>query len=426
MKTGIHGMNKEIESLEPLAEKAWGMVWSRLSHERTSLFYDFASSTEHDLRFEYFPTQGDIARQVPNPNGWGTGMEDSTITGGVLLACVCDRYDATKDLETLRPAAARIFAGLHLCGTKSRAEGFVLRSVSPQDGASYYIETSRDQLTHYAHGLWRYYHSPLSTERERAMMRDLIAALCRRLERYIVPERNYHFCKENDEPGRYDKMWNVDPHEVARLPMIYGVGWELTGDEHWNKLYRSYVGEALKQAATLRPDEQDWCYALFQHQVSLEVLASLSGETEEMRKAWSQQMCQLGQSLARYVRTIRDYAPIDLAQLKRELREPTLVDDGGYMCNEVPALKMERPLRELGEALLIKLMANLALDEEDVRHLSYALTAVDYEKAFCCYMLYPQAAYWRYRANLARETLKRGGVAKNKPAKIGCNKNNIR
>jgi hypothetical protein len=61
------------------------------------------------------------------------------------------------------------------------------------------------------------------------------------------------------------------------------------------------------------------------------------------------------------------------------------------------------PLRELGEALLVKLMCpSLPFDSADLDMLAQVLTTVDYDKAFTCGVLYPQAAYWRYRANLAK------------------------
>jgi hypothetical protein len=373
------------------------------------LFYDFVSSYEDAHRFDHLPTPEEISRQVPNTNGWGTGMEDSTITAGVLLAAICDRYTATHDLEALRPDADRIFAGLHLCGTLSRAEGLVLRSVSPADGHSHYIETSRDQLTHFAHGIWRYYHSALSTDPQRAMMRDMMAALCRRLERYVVPARDYHVCKENDDPGLVDKMWNVDPHEMARLPMIFGVGWELTGDERWHALYEKFVGEALKQAEKLQPEGYDWCYALFQHQVSLEGLASLPGAKDEIRQAWKVQMKRLGESVGRYARQIHNYTPVDVASLDMMdwHTRPGPVSAYGKVP-EWPAemvSKEYRPLRELGEALLIKLMSEDApLDDAELGFLKHALTEVDYDKTLTCAMLYPMAAYWRYRANQNQTT----------------------
>jgi hypothetical protein len=286
------------EQLEAAADSAWRTVWQRFYDARTSLFYDFVSSYDEAHRFDHLPSAEEIARRVPNPNGWGTGMEDSTITGGVMLAAICDRCEAGGDPQVLRPEAERIFEGLRRCGTASPENGMVLRSISPLDGTSHYPETSRDQLTHYAHGIWRFYRSPLSNESQRAAIRDMIDALCNRLEQRIVPENGFHFGMENGEPGLVDTMWDVPPHEVGRLPMIYAIGWDLAGNEHWRDLCCTYAPKAMELAAGLRPESYDWCYPLFQHQVSLEVLASLAGPDKE--PGWRELMRKLALSIGRY------------------------------------------------------------------------------------------------------------------------------
>ncbi|MDX9980521.1 MAG: hypothetical protein RBU25_10895 [Lentisphaeria bacterium] len=400
--------NAAPEHLEAAAESAWRTVWQRFYDDRTALFYDFVSSYDEAHRFDHLPHPEEIARRVPNPNGWGTGMEDSTITGGVMLAAVCDRCAAGGDPEVLRPEAERIFEGLRRCGTASPASGMVLRSISPRDGSSHYPETSRDQLTHYAHGIWRFHHSPLSSEPQRAVMRDLLEALCQRLEQRIVPEHGFHFGMETGEPGLVDTLWQVPPHEVARLPMIYAIGWDLTGNERWRQLCCDYAPAALKLGESLRPETYEWCYPLFQHQISLEVLASLAEPDEAA--LWRKQMKQLALCISRYTCRMQDYRPVDVTAVDMDWRtRPCRPEYRNSPYGEVaewpPAMLHHefRPLRELGEALLIKLMGeNLPLGDDDQDLLAQALTDVDYGKAFTCGMVYPQAAYWRHRANLAK------------------------
>ena len=379
------------------------VAWNRFFHTGTSLLYDYVSDYDPDHRFDHLPTVDEIGRQEPNTNGWGTGMEDSAINGGVLLAALCDRYAATED-TSLHNAAAGLLNGLELCGTQSGVEGFVLRSVSPWDRKSFFIETSRDQLTHFAHGIWRYARSPLSTKDECLRMRRLIALLCHRLEKKIVAENGFCFCKVNGDRGLVDKMWEVSPHEAPRLPMIYAVGWELTGDDHWHTLYRRYVRHALKQAQTLKVSNYDWCYALFQHQVSMEVLHAIEKEDPILQRGWREEMERIAAGITPYLTKMEQYVAADVRDVNMDWRtRPSRNVVSGY--GPVPIwpqamLQEFRPIREVGEALLIKLVCpDGNLSEEELSWLTLGLNKIDCDKAFTYAMHYPPAAYWRLAAN---------------------------
>ncbi len=396
-----------MQTLQKRAIQVGDLAWERFFHPRTSLMYDYVTTYDPAHRFDTLPTLEEIGRQQPNTNGWGTGMEDSTINGGVLMATMCDRYDATGD-AALHSKTAALLDGLELCATCSDAEGFVARSVSPRDGKSFFIETSRDQLTHFAHGLWRYAHSPLSTANERARMRSSMAALCRRLDRFVVPENDFHFCKVNGERGLVDKMWNVAPHEAPRLPMIYAVGWDLTGDAHWHDRYRRTVGQALEQARTLKVADYDWCYALFQHQVSMEVLCTVETEDGNLRRGWREEMRRIARGIAPFLSRAQEYRSADVQTVNMDWRaRPDRNPDSSY--GHVPAwpeemLREFRPMRELGEALLIRLLSpegELAQEEQD--ELAHGLHAMNCETMFTYAMHYPPAAFWRLAANRTRQ-----------------------
>ncbi|MFN2352052.1 MAG: hypothetical protein ABR497_08915, partial [Kiritimatiellia bacterium] len=290
-----------LEKLTPWAEKAWQTGMERLYHEKTNLIYDFITDYDTRHRFDLLPTPAEIRDQYPNPNGWATGMEDSTINGGVMLACLCDRFTATGD-PRVRKEAALIYQGLKLCGCISREPGFVVRSVSPFDGASYYIETSRDQLTHFAHGLWRYFNSPLADEHQKTEMQDMMTRLAERMLRRITPENDYHFGREDGSPGLPDRMWGaISAHEFARLPLIYGVTWQMTGSDQWRKLHLEYARTAIERCAAVRLDNVPArpCYGLFQHQYALEALAALAPDAD-MREAWRCQMRRIAEAMPPY------------------------------------------------------------------------------------------------------------------------------
>lgn len=395
-----------INQLAPAAAEAWDIGWKRLFHPRTNLFYDYVTSYDPDHRFDHLPTLEEIARQYPNPNGWTSGMEDSVINGGVMLATACDRYVATGD-EAMRDAAATIFKGLVLCGTHSSEPGMVIRSVSPFDGESYFIETSRDQLTHFAHGLWRFYRSPLASDEQKQRCRSMMTALCKRLEARVVAANDYHFGREDGTPGLVDQMWEVSPHEAPRLPMIYAVAWEMTGDAHWHAMYERYVEDALDQAARLNIAAFDFCYALFQHQVSMETLAAVADQDASLRDSWREQMGIIADYMPPYHEKFQDYQRVDVGTINMNIRtrpnrERFVGSDFGHVAVWPEEMSCEfRPLRELGESLLVRLMAPQAdLDDHQRDLLARSLTDVDYGKTFTYAMLYPQAAYWRYAANL--------------------------
>ena len=139
---------------EPSAQKAWNYCLEQLYDARTHLIYDFRVSRRPATASGALPTPAEIRAGFPNPCGYGTGMEDSALNGGILLDAVLRHYEATGD------AAARIMAGqladgLLRCATAG-TRGFVARSVCPADGVSHYPNSSRDQYTNLVFGLWRF------------------------------------------------------------------------------------------------------------------------------------------------------------------------------------------------------------------------------------------------------------------------------
>ncbi|MEI8350821.1 MAG: hypothetical protein WCG36_00770, partial [bacterium] len=188
------------------AEQAWNVSWSRFFRPETNLFYDYISSKDPARSQDHLPTVAEVQRQFPNVCGWGTGMEDSAISAGVWMATICDRFDATGDW-TMKGWADKVWAGMALLMRVSKSPGFLPRSVCLADGESHYINSSRDQYTHYCHGLWRFYHSPLADEAQRAAMRHILADICARMERNVIPENNHSLCREDGAPGLVDKMW---------------------------------------------------------------------------------------------------------------------------------------------------------------------------------------------------------------------------
>ncbi|MGB3121812.1 MAG: hypothetical protein WBE58_23505, partial [Verrucomicrobiales bacterium] len=136
-------------------DRAWEVTWNRFYLPQVQTFGDYLSSYESGREQAHLPTAEEVKRQYPNPCGYSTGMEDGAILGGAMLSLLCDRFAATRD-ESLRQKAVNVFAGLYRCATVHGVRGFVARNVCPEDARSTYLNSSRDQVTHFVHGLWQY------------------------------------------------------------------------------------------------------------------------------------------------------------------------------------------------------------------------------------------------------------------------------
>ena len=390
-------MGFTAQQLLDKAQAAWARSWEWYFHPATGLFYDYLCSTEFADRFRYLPTPEEIARQCPNPNGWGTGMEDSSINAGVWMGMICDRFEVTGEAH-LREAASRVYQGMALCATLSPSSGLVLRSVSPADAQSHFIESSRDQYTWHAYGLWRFSRSDLATDAQRETIRDIMTAVCERLERNITAgATDYHICREDGKPGLVDKMWHVDAHEVARLPMLYAIGADLTKDAHWWRKYGEYAHQAAEESL-LVPAHMKTAYAFLQEQVSLEALYQLERNDAPLQAAWLRGLEFVGQRVEEFPALCRQYAPADVAAQDMDWRHWELANQSGYLVPRWPqSLHLEYDtIRQPGEALLTQLMCpTWQPDEEWTALLAQALGQVDYSATVLYGIFYPLAAYWR-------------------------------
>jgi hypothetical protein len=297
----------------------------------------------------------------------------------------------------LREAASKILDGMVLCGTLSPEGGLLLRSVSPRDGKSYYIESSRDQYTHFAHALWRYSHSPLADEAQRTTMRESIIAICTRMEQHMNPEHDFSICMEDGQPGVVDKMWHVTPHEVARLPMIYAIGADLTGDSHWWELYRRYARQAADESL-LVPLEMRTPYAFLQEQVSLEPLYALENEDVALKDTWLRAMQFVAGRVEAYSWQCLDYQPVDVATLDMNWRHWPMQDLWGRLSPDWPEalLSEQKTVREPAEGLLTQLMCpDRPLSTDQHALMERMLGQTENDACITYALLYPLAAYWK-------------------------------
>jgi hypothetical protein len=377
------------------AERAWRISWERYFRSETNLFYDYLSSKEPAHSQDHLPTVEEVQRQVPNTCGWGTGMEDSAISAGVWMATICDRFEVTGD-DAMKGWADKVWAGMALLMKVSKSPGFLPRSVCLADGESHYINSSRDQYTHYCHGLWRFYHSPLADDAQRAAMRVIIADICTRMERNVVPEKDYSLCREDDTPGLVDKMWEVWHHEWARLPMIYAIGWDLTGDKHWREMVRRYAWDAVRHSAP--PPVNQSAYALQQAVFSFEPLVAIEREDAELRAAWLEIMHLYADAMQAYTGQCLAYQPADRAGLVMDWRKREMVQIENVSCPRWPeqVLQEMKTVREPAEAILSQLMVpDRPLPGEQADLLQRLILQTDFDDSLLYGLFYVVAAYWR-------------------------------
>ncbi len=386
------------DHLHAQAEDIWNGIWERLYLPKTGLIYDFVSGDAPDY-LACAPTPEEIARQYPNPCGWGTGMEDCTINSGAMLSVICDRHAVTQEAD-LQAKARALMDGLYNCAMSHGVPGFVARGFCPADGKSVYKNSSRDQYTHFVHGFWKLWHSPLSDAAMKGRIAEALAAVARFTERSVRPENNYCLLMLDGRPApQVCQMWNLKeicPHEAARLPMIYAAAYDVTGDAHFKSECEKYLMEGLEESCRLWPGPY-LAYALFQMACSLEVLRGIfpDGAAAEMcRRA----LCDAAERVQyNAMKAAGDYYefPEEPGPYPDWRTVEIKASYGGYM---VPRLPWRQTSREAGEAALVQMMApDFAFSPFQQTLLKRALGGRSFKRfgAYC--PLYLMAAYWRMR-----------------------------
>ncbi len=383
-------------------DQAWEIAWSRFYLPKVQTFGDYLSSYEAGREQAHLPTAEEVGRQYPNPCGYSTGMEDGMILGGAMLSLLCDRFAVTGE-DRLRGRAAEVFAGMRRCATVHGVPGFIARNVCPEDQKGVYINSSRDQYTHFVHGLWKYYHSPLVDEAAKAEIRGIVAAVAERMIQFVTPENDYDFCRADGKrcPLGICRMWNVQAHEAARLPMIYAAAWDITQDERYRLQWRKYAAEAVKQSAA--PYKNKPAYALLQMQSSLELLHRLEPDQDlkdEIAKTMKHVAALADQRLAYTVKGIAKKSAEEMRMLGPDWRHVQVwKDQKGYMNPQWgPYREVWHLTREAGEAALIPLMVETpSMTADQKQALRKVILETDYQHNSSCGVLYHLAAYWKAR-----------------------------
>ncbi|MGN1345457.1 MAG: hypothetical protein ACI4V1_01620 [Eubacteriales bacterium] len=387
-------------------EKAWNFVWNRLFDERTCMFYNHLVGHEPDAATRYLPEPELIRLLIPNPGGYGTGMEDCMLNAGLMMDAVIARYEATGD-ESMREYAAKIYKGMELDATVSPVKGFLPRGVSPADGQSHYIDTSRDQYTNWFYGAYRLYFSPLSDETQKDSIRRILTGMAEKMEAEIIPENHWSFLREDGEIGVAGQMWgDIHPHEFLRLPMLYLLTWKTTGESHWRDLYLPYREEALAKTLDHVPLSGP-TYAGLQLQYSVRLVYDLDSDPEvrDTCRKFMQIMAEPYEKMA--VRKAKELMTPEGAEWLQiqyicwknaKARYAGCWGGKGYFTPEPSDFREHLsyyPLRAVGEGIAVAaLCPGWKVSETSLEQLCRMANFVDYEKHSTCAPIALIEAYW--------------------------------
>lgn len=376
----------------------WDYIQEQLFCPETNLFYDYITDREPSRRFRHLPTPAEIARQFPNPCGWGTGMEDCMLNAGSVMEILKLRRELFG--EENREFAERVLDGIYRCATVHGKPGFIVRGISPYDGKSCYFNTSRDQLTFAVYGVWRFlqgYPDASGAAKEKArFILAAVAELCRERNR---PEHGFNLGRLDGGPAVVSQLWNCAPHEMMRLPMFYGAAYLATGRERYRGWMRELAGPGLDATLRMDPDAHWWDFSLSQMLLSLRFMqeSGLSPEFDD----------KIGEAMRRGVELTRRDIRRKLVQAEaypgswetlntnwRQLpmaMTPETVSQGGtestfggfsYLnpCFPPEFREPNSFLRAFGNDLFALFCGGALPDEEELRRIEALLARVDFSR----------------------------------------------
>ncbi len=396
-------MNRTIEAK---VQTAWDFSFEKLFCEKTNLFYDYLHTANSSI--EYLPTPEEIAANCPNPCGWGTGMEDSALNGGSAMEGIIARFEATGD-ENMKALAKKVFKGLYTLASVSKDKGFLARSVSPIDGKSHYIDSSRDQYTHWIYGAHRYYNSSMSSEEEKAQIKQVLVWFAEKAERDVTEENGWYLLREDGRAGVVSRMYGdrLCGHETHRLPMIYMAAWEVSGDKHWLDKYNEYRDWATEYLEEHIEEEKTraWSYPLLQMQYSLRLLYDCEPDNA-YKLRYGKLLNEIGSIVEQYMDKGIEYlpnltyrGPIGNWRYDAPFNMLYFFHGAAYFLPKVYEDNMlARMMRNFSEAYIIKALApNCKLSESEENKLIQMCETLDFNKSEGYWPLLFACAYWVLR-----------------------------
>ncbi len=266
------------DMLQTKMNEAWDFVQRKLFCEKTNLFYDYITSHEKEKRFAHLPHSEEIEVNFPNSCGWSTGMEDCMLNAGAAMDALCCRYELNRNTET-QNFAEKVLDGMFLCTHVHGVSGFVARGISPRDGKSCYINSSRDQFTLCVYAAWRFWNTFTSSPK-----RETAAKILVDISRYcnsVITPKNDNLLRLDGAPALVSGMvQSAESHEALRLAMFHAAAWQVTGESDFFDSFRRCCSDsAIQKTLTIDMNGDWWDIALIQLQLSLSLLMHVSPDT---------------------------------------------------------------------------------------------------------------------------------------------------
>lgn len=387
-------------------DKAWNFILDNFFSHKTNLLYDFLVRDCEDILVGHLPSPAEINLQIPNPCGWGTGMEDSVLSAGSLLDAVVARYNVTKD-KSLYSLTDNLFDGMMRCVVDIDS-GFIARSVSPVDGKSFYYDTSRDQYTHWVYAALRLYNSELATKEHKENIRKVLVAVAKRMELNVTFENDYNFLRYDNKTSIAGKMaGELGCHEYLRLPFFYAAAWYVSRDNHWFDMYMVCRDDAFGE--TISFDAKKYgnrCYPVLQMQYSLRALYDIDPDLDfknnvlyllnKVAESYSDFAPKMSKNLCENIDAPENYYQYRPWNKVRMLYNG-YIGERVYFNPAQSEMKENRGfynIRNVGEAVsILALCPNYKFGEEQYNALKNLCDAIDYTK-ICNYSPMLLACGW--------------------------------
>ncbi len=400
--------------MENRIETAWNFIFDTLVHPNTNQIYDYRTSEDADGAFRHLPTPEEMKKCIPNPCGWRTGMEDSDINGGIMLDATLDRIEVTGDTSLTRYIDI-LYKGLLLNTKVSEQKGFLARAVHPLDGRSHYMNSSRDQYTHWIYAMTHYYDSQLCNDVRKEEIRGALVSFAEKAERDVTEEHDLSLVREDGKPALVCRMVGekVCWHETNRLPMFYLAAAHVSGDSHWLELYLSVREATLCKAEQIKFDMNFYkgVFALMQMQLSLRLLYNYENE-ESYRKRYQALMHRVAEATEPYIfpslEKLKDYKNpttiLSWRECPAELVEMQRISHG-YEVNfphnyETAVGDTFTVMRNASEGIIAQcLCPDFEVKQEQRAAFEKVVELIDFSKAFNYFPVNFCGAYWALRKN---------------------------